>query len=482
MSYLPTFIEDRHLQLFPANISIELSFPLLSQDAFSELTPVAGAITAASKHIPQQGHIENPAISIYAEVRGPYLTNSLQNLATASINTAKRRAVDGPYKQGTNGIGVYSNVIEGMFVSEYENIVKIFPPDQQGKALQATCRPALAEFSKTMRELNMYIKSNLINDCFLAFEIIDIVTSLSYRLDSKTGDLKNLFFEALRPIRETAKSSLTELLEETKRRSAALTTLPQDGSPVPLVNEVMSSLSTLTAYSKPLASILTSLGDGNWKPSAVPNTAPLDVGPDSSTLLSHFILDMIDTLLSSLEARARVVHKSKATLGAFIANNVHIVDRVIRSTPELSNCLSTPENASRLEVWRKKGVSIYLDAWRDPSSHLLDVQYTSRGSARPTSGGPVDSSAIVKSLSSKDRDVIKDKFKAFNSSFDELITKHKSLNMEKPVRTSLSREVQAVIEPLYARFWDRYHEIDKGRGKYAKYDKGSLSAQLSALS
>ncbi|EEQ31288.1 exocyst complex component exo70 [Microsporum canis] len=460
----------------------QLSFPLLSQDAFSDLAPAAGAITAASKHTPQQGHIENPAISIYAEIRGPYLTNSLQNLATASINTAKRRPVDGPYKQGTNGIGVYSNVIEGMFIAEYENIIKIFPPDQQGKALQATCRPALAEFSKTMRELNMYIKSNLITDCFLAFEIIDIVTSLSYRLDSKTGDLKNLFFEALRPIRETAKSSLTELLEETKRRAASLVTLPQDGSPVPLVNEVMSSLSTLTAYSKPLASILTSLGDGNWKPSAVPNAAPLDVGPDSSTLLSHFILDMIETLLSSLEARARAVHKSKSTLGVFIANNVHIVDRVIRSTPELSTCLSSPENASRLEVWRKKGVSIYLDAWRDPSSHLLDVQYTSRGGARPTSGGPVDSSAIVKSLSSKDRDVIKDKFKAFNSSFDELVAKHKSLNMEKPVRTSLSREVQAVIEPLYARFWDRYHEIDKGRGKYAKYDKGSLSAQLSALS
>ncbi|KAK2846353.1 exocyst complex component exo70 [Arthroderma sp. PD_2] len=459
----------------------QLSFPLLSQDAFSELAPAAGAITSAAKHTPQQGQIENPAISIYAEIRGPYLTSSLQNLATASISTAKRRPTDGPYKQGTNGIGVYSNVIEGMFFAEYENVAKVFPADQQGKALQATCRPALAEFSKTMRELNMYIKSNLITDCFLAFEIIDIVTSLSYRLDSKTGELKNLFFEALRPIRETAKSSLSELLEETRRRAASITTLPQDGSPVPLVNEVMSSLSTLTAYSKPLASILTSLGDGNWKPSAVPNTTPLDVGPDSSTLLSHFILDMIEALLSSLESRARAVHKSKSTLGVFIANNVYIVDRVIRSTPELSSCLSAPENASRLEVWRKKGVSIYLDAWRDPSSHLLDVQYTSRGGARPTSGGPVDSSAIVKSLSSKDKDVIKDKFKAFNSSFDELIAKHKSLNMEKQVRTSLSREVQAVIEPLYARFWDRYHEVDKGRGKYAKYDKGSLSAQLSAL-
>ncbi|KAK2745711.1 exocyst complex component exo70 [Myotisia sp. PD_48] len=459
----------------------QLPFPSIPKDKIDNLAPSAAAITSASKHTTLPGHAENPAITIFAEIRGGYLTGSLQNLATASINTAKRRPTDGPYKQGTNGIGVYASVIEGMFLAEYENVAKVFPADQQGKALQATCRPALAEFSKTLRELNMYIKSNLITDCFLAFEIIEIVTSLSYRIDSKTGELKNLFFEALRPIRETAKSALSELLEETRRKAAAIPTLPADGAPVPLVNEVMSALSTLTAYSAPLASILTSLGDGNWKPSATPNTAPLDVGPDSSTLLSHFILDMIEALLSALENRARSAYRSKSALGVFIANCVCVVDRVINSSTELSNYLSAPENATRLDVWRKKGVSIYLDAWRDPSSHLLDVQYTSRAGARPTSGGPVDSSAIVKSLSSKDKDNIKDKFKAFNSSFDDLIAKHKSLYMEKPVRASLSREVQAVIEPLYARFWDRYHEIDKGRGKYAKYDKGSLSAQLSAL-
>lgn len=447
-----------------------------------ELAPVSTAISSAAKHGSQSDHTENPAISIYAEIRGQYLTISLQNLATGSISTAKRRATDGPYRQGTNGIGVYATGIEGMFLAENENVTMVFKTDLRSKALQATCRSALAEFSKTLRELNMYIKNNLITDCFLAFEIIEIVTALSYRIDSKTGQLKNLFFEALRPIRETAKSSLSELLEETRRRAMAITTLPPDGAPVPLVNEVMSSLSTLTAYSKPLASILTSLGDGGWKSSTNASATPLDVGPDSNTLLSHFILDMIETLLSALENRARIIHRSKTTLGVFLANCVCVVDRVINSSSELSNFLSAPENAARLDVWRKKGISIYLDAWRDPSSHLLDVQYTSRAGARPTSGGPVDSLALVKSLSSKDKDTIKDKFKAFNSSFDDLISRHKSLYMERQVRVTLSREVQAVIEPLYARFWDRYHEIDKGRGKYAKYDKGSLAAQLSALS
>ncbi|GAD94533.1 exocyst complex component Exo70, putative [Paecilomyces variotii No. 5] len=462
----------------------DLPFPNLPGETLTQLGPVSAAISSAASHGPQRTPGDNPAISIYAETRGPYITSTLQNLAIASVNTVKRRPSDGPYKQGTNGIGIYSNALEGLITAEYENIIRVFTGEQQGRALQATCRNALAEYSKTLRELNQYIKANLMTDCFLAFEIIEIVTAMSYRIDAKTGELKSLFIEALRPVRETAKSSLAELLEETKRKAAGIAILPPDGGSVPLVNEVMSSLTTLTAYSGPLASILTSLGDGNWRSTtSTTSTAPLDVSPDSSTLFSHFILDMIEALMISLEARGRAFHKSKATLGVFISNIFCVVDRSIRQSPELAQYLSNPASISRIDTFRKRGTSTYLDAWREASQQLLDVQYTSRtgGSARPTSGGPVDSTSIVKSLSSKDKDTIKEKFKSFNASFDELVARHKALYMEREVRGALTREIQAVIEPLYARFWDRYHEIDKGRGKYVKYDKGSLSAQLAAL-
>lgn len=93
----------------------------------------------------------------------------------------------------------------------------------------------------------------------------------------------------------------------------------------------------------------------------------------------------------------------------------------------------------------------------------------------------MDSSAIVKNLSSKDRDAIKEKFKAFNASFESMVNQHKSLHMEREVRSVLGRELQAVLEPLYSRFYDRYVEIDKGRGKYIKYDKSNLSVQLAQL-
>ncbi|KAJ6155381.1 hypothetical protein N7470_005947 [Penicillium chermesinum] len=352
----------------------------------------------------------------------------------------------------------------------------------QGLALQATFLSPMAEYSKTLRELNTYIRQNLMTDCFLAFEIIEIVTDMSYRIDTKAAELKTLLIEALRPVRETAKSSLSELLEETKRKTAVVP-LPPDGGSVPLVEEVMSSLATLTGYSGPLASILTSLGDGNWRSkSSTAGTAPLDVGPDSGTLLSHFILDMIEALMTGLEAHGRASHRSKATLGVFLSNVFFIVDRSIRQHSELAQYLGAPDSIARIDTFRKRASSTYLDAWKETSQYLLDVQYTSRTGARPNSGGAVDSSAIVKSLSSKDRDAIKEKFKSFNASFDAMVSQHKTLHMEREVRSVLSRELQAVLEPLYARFYDRYVEIDKGRGKYIKYDKNNLAVQLAQLS
>lgn len=463
----------------------ELPFPPISDETLGDLAPVCGAISSASIHGPRASEGNNPALTIYADARGKYVTSSLQNLAIASMNTVKRRATDGPYKQGTNGIGIYSNALEGFIYAEHVTIVQLFTGGQQGLALQTTCRAAMAEYSKTLRELDQYIRANLMTDCFLAFEIIDIVTAMSYRVDAKTGELKSLFIEALRPVRETAKSSLSELLEETKRKAASLNVLPPDGGPVPIVSEVMSSLAALTAYSGPLASILTSLGDGNWRfASNTSGTAPLDVSPDSSTLLCHFILDVIEALMYSLETRGRNFHRTKAAQGVFLSNVFCIVDRSIRQSPELARYLGSPDSIARIDSFRKRATSTYLDAWKETSQYLLDVQYTSRagGSARPASGGTVDSGAIIKSLNSKDKDAIKDKFKSFNASFDELVARHKSLYMEREVRSVLAREVQAVLEPLYARFWDRYHEVDKGRGKYVKYDKGALSMQLVALS
>ena len=456
----------------------------MSAEKVSQLGSIDAFISSPSARSDVSNQGKSPAIRIYSECRGQYMSNSLSNLSMASISTSKRKNPDEIYRQGTSGIGTYASGIEGLVLAEFANISAIFPREDWALALELTSRRSLIEFAKTLREVNMHIKIALNTDCFLAYEIIEIVTGLSFRLDQKTKQLKLPLADALKPIRETAKASLSELIEDVRRRVANMQTLPIDGSAVPLTSEVMNRLQNMTLYPHSLASIMASLGDGNWNRAAAGNANPptnLDVGADGNQLLSNYVLDTVEALLLSLEGKARVLVKSKSLLGVFLANNVALIDRMIRSS-DLSDVLKTGIALGRIEQWRKKGTSAYLDSWRETCAFLMDVQYTNRG-ARPPSGnnGLIDSAVVVKGLSSKDKDTIKDKFKLFNASFDDLCSKHKAMAMEREVRSQLSREVHNMIEPLYARFWDRYHEIDKGKGKYVKYDKGSLAANLAAL-
>lgn len=472
-------------------ITKNLPFPGLPQEQVSKLGSIDSFLSSTAARNASYNSRESPSVRIYAEMRGAYLSGSLQNLSAASISTTKRKASDEIYRQGTSGIGTYASGVEGIFSAEFNNISAIFSRDDWGLAFEATCRKALAEFAKTLRELNMHIKSHLPTDCFLAYEIVEIVTNVGYRIDQLSGQLKLPFADALKPVRETAKSSLAELIEDVRRRVSSMQVLPQDGSAIPFTSEIMTRLQTMTLYPQSLASVTTSLGDGNWhsatrtnstSSASLPSLKSFDVGADSSQILAHYMIDTLETLLASLDAKARVLLKSKSVSGVFVANNVAVIDRMIRSS-DISTIFASSSTAStKIDSWRKKGTSAYLESWREPCSALMDVQYISRG-PRPPSGsnGLIDSAAVIKQMGSKDKDSIKEKFKSFNTSFDELSARHKSLQMERDVRSLLAREVQAMVEPLYARFWDRYHEIDKGKGKYVKYDKGSLSAQLAAL-
>jgi exocyst complex protein 7 len=162
----------------------------------------------------------------------------------------------------------------------------------------------------------------------------------------------------------------------------------------------------------------------------------------------------------------------------FIANNICIIERAIRSS-ELAALITNPSQP-KLDTWKKKAQSAYTDGWKDCADYLLDVQYTAKAPRPPSTGG-VDSAAIVKALSSADKKGIQEKFKNFNTSFDELVARHRSFKMESEVRRDLGRAVQFFLERLYSRFWDRYREVDKGKGKYVKYDKSQVSGILAGL-
>ncbi|KAI0144301.1 exocyst complex protein exo70 [Xylariaceae sp. FL1272] len=452
-------------------------FPLLAQDALSKLSLMNSYVSGNSS-------ADNPLVKIYADVRGSYLSQTLVNLAYASVNTAKKKSQDAIYKPGTNGIGMYAQAMEGLLVAEYENICNIFMRQDWGPTFQTTCQAPMAELARTIRELNNHIKSHLSTDCYLAYEVTEIMSGLSNSLETRTGELKATLAAALKPVRETGKMSLTELLDDTKRKVNSIQALPSDGAPMPIVSETMQRLQTMVNFLRPISSIMISLGDGGWRsatPSTIssdgiPSLASFDIGADGKQIFSHYCTDTLDTLMTALEQKARVLLKGKSVLGVFLANSVTIIERMIRDS-DLKPLLEA--RLGNLENWRKKAKSLYSEACKDVSMHLFDVIHTNR-SQRPPSGSN-ESASIVKGLSSKDKDSIKAKFQTFNTSFDELVARHKTYSMEREVRQMFAKDVQQVLEPLYNRFWDRYHEVDKGRGKYIKYDKSSIAAVFLSL-
>jgi exocyst complex protein 7 len=459
--------------------SADNPFPLVSPDKLSTLRAINAHISKSFAQLSQSDLSQTPTQRLYADVRGGYLESSLASLAQASISTARKLQPDALYKKTTNGVGTYTAAIEGIFIAEYDNITNIFPREEWSLVCEAACQAPLAEFSKTLRELNGHIQKNLLTDCFLGYEICGLVRVLSLRLQDTTGTLKAQIYDCVKPVRETSKTSLGKLIEDVRSKTNTIASLPMDGAAVPLTTETMRRLQEMTNYLEPLSSILASLGEGGWNNSGASNSSSttLDVSPDSIKLFGQYASDTVDSLMSNLIVKSRILLKGKNLQGIFIANNMAVVTRMIRSS-ELAPLMDV--YSKKLMEYRKQGTAMYLEAWREPSGHLLDVQYTNRAKERPQSGG-LDSAAIVKALGSKDKDAIKEKFKNFNTSFDALVASHKTYAMEPEVRNQLGKEVQNIIEPLYNRFYDRYREIDKGKGKYVKYDKSELNRALASF-
>ncbi|KAF1811810.1 hypothetical protein P152DRAFT_459291 [Eremomyces bilateralis CBS 781.70] len=462
-------------------ITKQLPFPKIPQEKVTLLQTINTHIMDSVAQTSTQGKREYPSVKIYTDVRGEYIAISLRNLASASVSTARKTSPDTLYRRGTSGIGTYANCLAGLYVSEYENVYIIFPRDEWIRVFTTTCNSSFSEFNKTLRELNNHIKSNIITDCYLAFEIIEVIQKVSVDLERTTGSaMKVQLSDALKPIRDTAKAAVTMLLEDTRSRAQSLAVLPSDASTIPLTAEVMRRLQSLAGFLEPLTSVMRALGDGGWSASsssAASSNKAFDVGADGPSLFAHYASDMLDALVGSLEGKAKQM-KSRGVAGIFIANNVAVIDRGIR-TSELASLLSGL--APKVEMWRKKSVQAYVDAWKECSILLFDVQYTNRAPRPPSTAATVDSAAMIKSMSSRDRDGVKEKFRQFNTSFDDLVSKHKQLKMEREVRSMVQTEITRLIEPMYGRFWDRYHEVDKGKGKHVKYDKQTLTSILQSL-
>lgn len=430
---------------------------------------------------------QEPATSrLYADIRGRYIERSLSTLGEASKGVFRKQDPDALYKKQTCGIGAYATALAGMILAEHENVRSIFPREETGRVLLSTSRYAMNDFEKTLSDLSAFIKTHLMTDCFLGFETIGIVNAMTAEVAAQAPELKRPLTDLLGSMRTIARSALPKLVEDTRSKVQGISSLSPEGSVSQVTITIMHRLQALPSYLAVVETLLVSIGEGGWNTLV---SSPTTSGPpsmrsfdtkssnDKQQLFILFCTDVLDTLVQSLDSRARLLLKSQGAQAVFMLNNIIAVEGFIKDS-ELSQYLGTVK--PKIDTWRSKHVKLYANAWQPAIQQLFEVQKTNRQS-RPGSSGQLDSASVIRNMTSKERDNIKEKFRAFNTAFDDLVQKHKNFKMEPEVQAELCNELNRLILPLYGRFWDRYHDVDKGKGKYVRYDTQAISKIIATL-
>ncbi|KAK9366382.1 Cullin repeat-like-containing domain protein [Lipomyces kononenkoae] len=423
------------------------------------------------------------AVPLYADIRGKYIMHNLSVLSDMAVKAEIKR-VQGFYRKGTSSFKLYMDALLKAMVTEERMIRKIFKAKSDSQnALSSTLKDLEKSFETTLQAINSVIRKNLITNCFYAYDIIEQIHTASGEILLATESPVFSLESCGKELRKTAQDSFHEMLRHIESVVSGLPGLPVDFAVLDITKQVMGWVARLEDYDTTLASLLIPLGaPSTWSLGlsyqSTFSTATGSGTPDSSNMaaeiLSLFIAEIFDDLLVNIEAKARTQYKKVTRVGLQIIANLMYVERAVRSSSEISALLTSGTGIERLDKIRKRALNMFLDGWKVCASYLMDV--TVVRSASTASGGKA-------SMSSKDREVIKEKFRNFNTSFDELVVKFKEYNFaDAELRAYLAKEV-AFVSPLYQRFYEKHKagEFSKHTEKYIKYNKSQLDQMLASL-
>ncbi|CAG8675218.1 14509_t:CDS:10 [Funneliformis caledonium] len=388
-------------------------------------------------------------VKAYIEVRSNYLAKSLNLLAQGSISTAEKRSTL-VYEKGTSD--------------------KILPPGSVMSGFRGAIQMPLDNYIETGRTLNNRVKKNMQTDVFLAFDMMESLNKNSgsfeevFRLagkkDSSYGDL-------LHSLRAAALRSFPEFIDEIKNHRTKTTNLPNDGTVHELTSTTLQHLKRLTDYQEIVETMLLTLGDGNWNVSEKEPNFSRDRtvrGMSANAILQHYFADVLESLTITLDFKAKSYKKTALTC-IFLLNNYHYVLKSIRT--QFFSILE--EIGYKYEKMVKRYNDGYLDTWKPCFANLMDS---------------VVRGGTLKTALSNEKGNVKEKFKNFNTEFEEMYKVHKGYAIpDLELRSQVIKDIKMVLMPMYIRFLEKHQqsEFSKNPTKYIKYDPQSLENLVNRL-
>ncbi|OVA09521.1 Exocyst complex protein Exo70 [Macleaya cordata] len=256
---------------------------------------------------------------------------------------------------------------------------------------------------------------------------------------------------------ESAKGTLTEFENAVQGETSRKTT--QGGDIHPLARYVMNYVKLLVDYSDSLNLLLKSSTDDS-------DCAGSDSSlQDTLSPMGHCLLSLISSLESNLEEKSKF-YEDGGMRYIFLMNNIlYIVHKVKDS--ELGKLLGDHWVRKRRGQVRQYATSYLRASWSKALSFMKD---------EGIGGGGGGSSSNVSKVALKER------FKNFNSCFEEIYRTQSAWKVPDPqLREELRLSISEKVLPAYRSFVGRFQShLERGRhaGKYIKYTQEDLDNYL----
>lgn len=424
---------------------------------------------------------------IYYEISSRYILASLAPIASKipkGGSTASQDLTNGAGQNGTGAITMYMDALGRFFVAEVTNAQQLFDHDDNmtAKYFDEISNLSISElFTITNQLISDYLtKRPLAKEAPIAFELLEAITKLlgifsqfsqrpvparlTQALHTSQTAVQNVFADMIKYIETRVETAQTNVIMENGVSDATV--------------DVMKRLSRLSQYRSTALVGISSMAPGSWLSTPKPKWASLIPSTNSGNhlvqeraagnsveLLAVYFGDCIDALMLSLEIKAKILQKKTMQVGFFVLSNLEVVEHYVTSS-DIYKILGNT-GAERLEKLRKREVDMFLDGWKSVASLLMDsTSISGKGT-----------------LSGKDRELIKEKFRTFNTEFENLIKTHKAYNItNQSLRAQLAKEVR-FISPLYHRFYDKHSggDFSKHVDKYIKFNKQEFDRMLESL-
>eukprot|EP00794_Sanderia_malayensis_P009128 gene9128-10101_t len=271
-------------------------------------------------------------------------------------------------------------------------------------------------------------------------------------------ETRNKFFTIYDTFELTGYKAMHEFVEKLKETEKHIT-MPKDGTVHEVTTNVMVFLEDLVKYSETTGIILSRKDSGSNKS-------------------ANYISQALSSLSRSLALKAKS-YDVPGLQAIFMLNNYNYIIKSLEKTGlmTLLKQQGYPNLESEYKDTMEEDTKSYEKSWNKVINHLLEVN-------APLSQEKLNEAIEKRHLKDKYKQGIKDKFKGFNTDFDDLKQIHKIYAMpDEELRERLYTRISELYVPLYSQFLLRYRDVEftKNPEKYIKYSLDDFKRNLATM-